>query len=66
MQVINCTIFFSKTAMAKEKMFYYAYKIRIENLIHVTVNWLVQGFAWYRIVEIIIAREKFIVYKNVM
>lgn len=36
------------------------------NLICVTENWLVQGFAWYKIVKIIIASEKFIVYINVL
>lgn len=38
----------------------------MENSIHVAENWLVQGFAWYKIVEIIIASEKFIVFKNVL
>lgn len=67
-QVINCTIFFRKQQWKQKLCLLNAYKICMEPLIHVTGrgNWPVQGFAWYEKVKIIIAREKFIVYKSVL
>lgn len=65
-QVINCTILPLETSMEKKLCILSAYKFSMVNLIHVKGNWPVQGFAWYKMVEIIIAREKFIVYKNVL